>query len=94
MHLSEENVGKVDIHKSRIGGIDGPDIDRILMKDCKGIMGTEDCRVVAEEDCRTGGSHMELCFDDNGRYASHSQFIAISVVAVVGFTDRRINCPN
>ena len=56
--------------------------------------GTEDFRVVVEEECRTGGSHMDLLVDDNCRYASHSQFIAISVVAVVGFTDRRENCPN
>ena len=36
------------------------DDSRILLEDGRGIVGTEDCRVVVVEDCRTGGSHMEL----------------------------------
>ena len=58
---SEENIGKVDVDRSKSGGIDGFEDDRILLEDCGGIVGMEDCRVVVAEDCRTGGSHME-CF--------------------------------
>ena len=42
------------------GGIDGSEVDRILLDDCRGIKGTEDCRVVVEEDCRIGGLHMNI----------------------------------
>ena len=52
-------IGKVGIDRSRIAGIDGSEVERILLEDCRGIKGTEDCRVVVEEDCRNGGSHME-----------------------------------
>ena len=57
---SEENLGKEDIDRSRSGGIDGSEDSRILLEGCGRIVGTEDCRVVAIEDCRTGGSHMDL----------------------------------
>ena len=58
---SEEKLGKEDIDRSRSGGIDGSEDSRILLEDCGGIVGTEDCRVVVVEDCRTGVSHMDLC---------------------------------
>ena len=58
---SQEKIGKEDIDRSRSGGIDGLE-DRNLLEDCGGIVGTENCKVVVVEDCRTGGSHMELCF--------------------------------
>ena len=82
----------MDIERSRSGGIDGSEVERILLGNCKEIKGTEDCKVVAEENCRTGGSHGLV--DDNCRYASHSQHIVISATAIVQFTDRRDHCPN
>ena len=66
---SEEKLGEEDIERSRSGGIDGLE-DRILLEDCGGVVGTEDCRAVVGEDCRSGGelkscsiageSHMQL----------------------------------
>ena len=60
MDSSEEKIGKVGIDRSRIGGIDGSEVDRILWEDCSGLKGTEDCKVIVEEDCRDRGSHMDL----------------------------------
>ena len=62
MDSSEGKFGKEDIDMSKSGCIDGLE-DRILWEDCGGGVGTEDCRVVVVEECRTGGSHMKLCLD-------------------------------
>ena len=35
MGSSEEKIGKVDIDRSRIGGIDGSEVVRILLEDCR-----------------------------------------------------------
>ena len=43
-----------NIDRSGIGGVDGLE-DRTLLGNCGTIVGTEDCRVVVAEDCRTGG---------------------------------------
>ena len=69
MDSSEQQLGKEDIDRNKNGGIDGLE-DRILLDDCGGVVGTEDCGVVGVEDCRTGGefqsrsiageSHMHL----------------------------------
>ena len=55
MDSSDEKLGKEDIDS---GGFDGSGDSRILLEDCTGIVGTEDCRVVVVEDCRTGGPHI------------------------------------
>ena len=61
MDSSEEKLGTEDIDRRRIGGIDGSEDSRISLGDCKEIFGSEDRRVVVDvEDCRVGGSHMEL----------------------------------
>ena len=60
MDSSEEKIGKVDVDRSRNGGIDGLEDDRILLEDCGRMVSTEDCRVVGVGGCRTGGSHMDL----------------------------------
>ena len=56
----EDKMGKEDIDRDKSGGIDGLE-DRILLEDCGRVVGTENCRVVVVEDCRTGGSHMVFC---------------------------------
>ena len=53
---SEEKVGKVHVDGSKvdrtIGGIDGLEVDRVML---------EDCGVVFQEDCRIGGLHIDIC---------------------------------
>ena len=62
MVSSEEKFGTEDIDRRKIVGIDRSEGSRILLEDCKGIVGTEACRVVVDvEDCRVGGSRMESC---------------------------------
>ena len=63
--LSEEKLGLEDIAGNGVSGVVELE-ERIMSGDC----GTEDCRVVVVEDCRTGGglnhdgkSHMQLCLD-------------------------------
>ena len=51
---SEDNLGLEDIDGNGVGGVDGLE-DRRLLGNCGRIVGTEDCRVVVAEDCRTGG---------------------------------------
>ena len=54
MDSSEENLGLEDIDGNGVGGVDGLE-DRIPSGKFRRIVGTEDCRVVAAKDCRTGG---------------------------------------
>ena len=59
-----------DIDGNGVGGVDGLE-DWILLGNGGRVVGTEDCRVVVLEDCRTGGklkscsiageSHMQIC---------------------------------
>ena len=91
-------MGKVDIDGSKVdrvfGGIDGLEVDRILV---------EDGGVVVEEDCRIGGLHMDIMLDIDCRQTSHEQLIdsaagsgidnAVVFVFVVP-TYCRDSCPN
>ena len=62
---SVEKLGLEDIAGNGVGGVFGLE-ERIMSRDC----GTEECRVVVVEDCRTGGgldldvkSHIHLFLD-------------------------------
>ena len=61
MDSSEEKLGTEGIDRSRTGCIDGSEDSRILFGDCWKIVGTENSRVVVDvEDCKVGGSHMDI----------------------------------
>ena len=94
----EEKFGNVDADGSKvdriIGGIDGLEVDRILL---------EDCGVVVEEDCRIGGLHIDICLTTIvDRRRMNSSLIVQqdpvltmqSCYLLVVSTHRRENCPN
>ncbi len=54
MDSSEEKVGMKDIAGNGFGGVVETE-ERRMSGNCGRIVGTEDCRVVVVEDCRTGG---------------------------------------
>ena len=52
---SEHNLGLEGTDGNGVGGVYEVE-DWILLGHCGRIVGTEDCRVVVAEDCRTGGT--------------------------------------